>query len=70
MEGGEEVARLLGDLGSSLPVADFGIGSSDEVGISVVPGHFLHPVFARFRHAKTLENVDSKVTLWSNPNPD
>ena len=30
-EGGEKVSRLLGDLGSSLPVADFEIGSSDEV---------------------------------------
>ena len=37
MEEGEEVARLLGDLGSNLPVADFDIGSSDEVSISVVP---------------------------------
>ena len=70
MEGGEEVTRLLGDLGNSLPVADFDIGSSDAVSISVVPRHFLHPVFARFRHAKALENVDSKVILWSNPNPD
>lgn len=70
MEGGEEVARLLGDLGSNLPVADFDIGSSDEVSISVVPRHCLHPVFAHFQHAKTLESVDSKVTLWSNPNPD
>ena len=70
MEGGEEVTRLLGDLGSNLPVADFDIGSSDAVSISVVPWHFLHPVFARFQHAKALENVDSKVTLWSNPNPD
>ena len=39
MEGGEEVARLLGDLGNSLPVADFDIGSSDAVSISVVPRH-------------------------------
>ena len=51
MEGGEEVARLLGDLGSNLPVADFDIGSSDEVSISVVPRDFLHPVFARFQHS-------------------
>ena len=35
-EGGEEVSRLLGDLGSSLPVADFEIGSSDEVSRSPI----------------------------------
>ena len=35
LEGGEEVSRLLGDLGGSLPVADFEIGSSDEVSSSL-----------------------------------
>ena len=35
LEGGEEVSRLLGDLGGSLPVADFEIRSSDEVSSSL-----------------------------------
>ena len=31
MEGGEDVSRVLGDLGNSLPAADFEIGNSDGV---------------------------------------